>query len=131
MWTHANSGNAVFEATGSRAAIERAMERALEAAIGLRGDDVRAHRGRAPPRRRLEPFPVAGGDTYFITFLKQAPPAAVKRALEAASNDFDTLDVHGRDVHWRMRGKSTDTKIKAATWRRWASTPAPAATSTC
>jgi hypothetical protein len=25
--------------------------------------------------------------------------------------------VKGRDVHWRMRGKSTDTTIPAATWR--------------
>jgi uncharacterized protein (DUF1697 family) len=62
VWTHANSGNVVFDALGSRSAIER--------------------------------------------------------ALEAASNDFDTLEVHGRDVHWRMRGKSTDTKLRSTTWKQ-------------
>ena len=33
-----------------------------------------------------------------------------------AANDFDTLVVAGRDVHWRMRGKSTDTKLKTKDW---------------
>ena len=117
VWTHANSGNAVFSATGSRATIERAMERALEAAMGF--EVTTFVRTVAELRRAvgMEPFRLAAGDTYFITFLKQAPPAAVKRALEAASNDFDTIEVHGRDVHWRMRGKSTDTKIKGSTWK--------------
>ena len=117
VWTHANSGNAVFSATGSRATIERAMERALEAATGF---EVTTFVRTAAELRRavgMEPFRLAAGDTYFITFLKQAPPAAVKRVLEAASNDFDTIEVHGRDVHWRMRGKSTDTRIKGSTWK--------------
>ena len=35
VWTHANSGNVVFDATGSRLAIERAMTGALEAAFGF------------------------------------------------------------------------------------------------
>jgi hypothetical protein len=38
------------------------------------------------------------------------------QALEAASNDFDTLIVIGRDVHWRMRGKSTETTVTSKTW---------------
>jgi hypothetical protein len=59
---------------------------------------------------------VADGDTYFITFLKDVPSAATKKALEAASNDFDTLVVDGREVHWRMRGRSTETTLKKATW---------------
>jgi hypothetical protein len=32
------------------------------------------------------------------------------------SNNFDTLVVRGRDVHWRMRGKSTDSKLKKKDW---------------
>jgi hypothetical protein len=41
----------------------------------------------------------------------------VARELEAASNDFDTLVVRGRDVHWRMRGRSIDTTVPASAWR--------------
>jgi uncharacterized protein (DUF1697 family) len=93
VWSYINSGNLVFDASGSRTAIE--VKKALA----------------------LEPFRLRAGDTYFITFLKKAPAAATAKALEAASNDFDTLVVDGREVHWRMRGKSTDTKLKAKDWR--------------
>jgi uncharacterized protein (DUF1697 family) len=117
VWTYANSGNAVFEATGSRSAIEREMERALEAAVGF---EVTTFVRSATELRRavqLNPFKLAPGDTYFITFLKKPPSAATARSLEAASNDFDTLRVHGRDVHWLMRGKSTDTRLSSKSWK--------------
>ena len=117
VWTHANSGNVIFDAAGSRPAIERAMAGALEEAFGF--EVTTFVRSEAELRKALEahPFHVAAGDTYFITFLRTPPSAATKRALEAASNHFDTLVVMGRDVHWRMRGKSTDTTVPAATWR--------------
>jgi uncharacterized protein (DUF1697 family) len=114
--THINSGNAIFDATGSRTAIEHAMEQALQTEFAFEvATFVRsmAELGRA---LQLDPFRVGHGDTYFITFLKSVPSAATTKALEAASNDFDTLVVDGRDVHWRMRGKSTDTTLKAKTW---------------
>jgi uncharacterized protein (DUF1697 family) len=116
VWTHANSGNAVFEATGSRSAIERAMEQALEAAMGFEVTTFVRSATELKRAVQLRPFKLAAGDTYFITFLKNPPSAATARSLESASNDFDTLEVHGRDVHWRMRGKSTDTKLASKTW---------------
>jgi uncharacterized protein (DUF1697 family) len=116
VWTHANSGNAIFEASGSRAVIERAMGDALEADLGF--EVTTFVRTAAELRTALDrhPFEVAPGDTYFITFLKDPPSAATKRALEAASNDVDTLVVVGRDVHWLMHGKSTDTTVPKQTW---------------
>lgn len=119
VWTHINSGNVVFDATapaGPRAEIEHTIEVALEREHGF--ECTTFVRTAAELRRILavEPFTMATGDTYFITFLKQAPTAAVAKALEAASNDFDTLIVHGRDVHWCMRGKSTDTTVAKKTW---------------
>jgi uncharacterized protein (DUF1697 family) len=117
VWTHINSGNVVFDATGSRADVERTIEDALEAELGfevttfVRTATELGHILEAPP------FDVADGDTYFITFLKTTPSAATARALEAASNDFDTLVVRGRDVHWRMHGKSTDTTVKQKDWK--------------
>ncbi len=108
----------VFDATGSRAAIEATLERALEHAFGF--ECTTFVRTAAELRRALavQPFTLDAGDTYFITFLKQPPPKAVADALVAASNDFDTLEVHGRDVHWHMRGKSTDTQLKPAVWKQ-------------
>jgi uncharacterized protein (DUF1697 family) len=117
VWTHANSGNAVFDASGSRVSIEQALERALESAFGFEVTTFVRTPAELDAALTLDPFPLTAGDTYFITFLKRPPAAAVQRQLEEASNDFDTLVVDGRDVHWRMRGKSTETKVKAATWR--------------
>ena len=118
VWTHANSGNAVFEATGARSAIERAMQQALEAAMGFEVTTFVRSAAELRKAVQLQPFQLANGDTYFITFLNKPLAAARARALEAASNDFDTLVVRGRDVHWRMRGKSTDTRIATKTWEK-------------
>ena len=116
VWTYINSGNVVFEGTGSRATIERAIAEALEADLGFEVTTFVRSVAELRSALAVEPFTMRDGDTYFITFLKSAPPAAVAKELEAASNDFDTLVVEGRDVHWHMRGKSTDTTLKKKTW---------------
>ena len=116
VWTHANSGNVVLGTRGSRATIEQSIEHALEAAFGFEITTFVRTASELQKAAHLQPFRVAAGDTYFITFLKTAPSKSVARALEAASNDFDTLVVWGRDVHWRMRGRSTETRLTAKTW---------------
>jgi uncharacterized protein (DUF1697 family) len=115
-WTYINSGNVVFEANGPRSELEARLDAALEQALGFEATTF--VRSAAELRRAVaaKPFPVAAGDTYFVTFLKSIPSAAPRRALEALSNDFDTLTVVGRDVHWRMRGKSTDTRLPTKDW---------------
>jgi uncharacterized protein (DUF1697 family) len=115
-WTHGNSGNAVFDAVGSRSAIEHAMEGALEREFGFEVTTFVRTATELRQALKASPFQVGTGDTYFITFLKKPPAAATAKTLEKASNDFDTLVVIGRDVHWRMRGKSTDTTVKSKTW---------------
>jgi uncharacterized protein (DUF1697 family) len=116
VWTHINSGNIVFEASGSRAAIERSIEEALEAEYGFEVTTFVRSAAELDQILGADPFPAADGDTYFITFLKTKPSAATARSLESASNDFDTLVVRGPDVHWRMHGKSTDTTVKKKEW---------------
>lgn len=116
VWTHINSGNVVFEASGTRATLERQIEAALEDDLGFEvttfvRTTAELHRALA-----IEPFKVAPGDTYFVTFLKDNLSKPKANALEALSNEFDTLVVKGRDVHWRMRGKSTDTKLTTKAW---------------
>jgi uncharacterized protein (DUF1697 family) len=116
VWTFVNSGNAVFDGSGSRATLERHIEAAL-------GDEfpfsVETFVRTAPELRKIvaqQPFPLVEGDTHFVTFLKQAPDAATTKKLEALSNRYDTLVVQGRDVHWRMRGLSSDSTLKKKDW---------------
>lgn len=118
VWTHINSGNVVFDAPGSRESIERAIGAALEHVVGFEVTTFVRTVAEVSAALQVRPFPVEDGDTYFITFLLAPPPAEVTAALEAASNDFDTLVVVGRDVHWRMRGSSMETTVKASTWNR-------------
>ena len=116
VWTYINSGNVVFTASGSRTSIEHRLGRALQEAFGFEVTTFVRLPAELEASLQLHPFEVADGDTYFITFLTDTPSAATVRSLEAASNEFDTLVVHGCDVHWRMRGRSTDTKLTRATW---------------
>jgi len=116
VWTHVSSGNVVFDGSGRRADLEEAIESAIEGDVGF---EVTTFVRTATELRRLmhaRPFEVGDGDTYFVTFLKDTPTASTARALEALSNDFDTLVVAGHDVHWLMRGKSTDTKLPKRAW---------------
>ena len=116
VWTYINSGNVVFDASGSRAKLESSIGDALEADLGF--EVTTFVRSAAELRKvlKVDPFTLDEGDTYFVTFLTAPPSKEVAAELEAASNDFDTLQVHGRDVHWRMRGKSTDTTLAKKTW---------------
>jgi uncharacterized protein (DUF1697 family) len=116
VWTHINSGNVVFEGSGARGALERGFEKALEAELGFEVTTFVRSAAELEKALAVAPFDLATGDTYFITFLKDHLTEADASALEDLSNDFDTLVADGRDVHWRMRGKSTDTKIPSKAW---------------
>lgn len=116
VWTHINSGNVVFDAAGRRSDLEAAIEDAVEADVGF---EVTTFVRTAAELDRLlaaEPFAVGPGDTWFVTFLKVPPTRDQARALEALSNDVDTLVVQGRDVHWRMHGRSTESRLSARDW---------------
>jgi uncharacterized protein (DUF1697 family) len=116
VWTYINSGNVAFDAAGSRPEVEQSIEGALESEFGF---EITTFVRTATELQRViaaQPFEVAPGDTYFVTFLKDPPDAATVRALRSLSNEFDTLVVRGRDVHWRMHGKSTDSKLKKKDW---------------
>jgi len=117
-WTHINSGNIVFDATGSRAEVERSVETALEDALGFEVTTFVRTPAEVSAALAANPFSVGPGDTYFITFLKEKASVAQRDALEALSNDFDTLVVLGRDVHWRMHGRSTQTTVGGRKWAR-------------
>jgi uncharacterized protein (DUF1697 family) len=116
VWSYINSGNVVFDAAGSARDLEETFETAFEAAFGFEVTTFVRTAAQLRTAIGAEPFEVADGDTHFLTLLKTRPTPAEARALEALSNDFDTLVVDGRDVHWRMHGKSTDSKLKAKDW---------------
>lgn len=118
VWTFVNSGNVVFDTTGRRASVEAAMEKALEKELGFECTTFVRTAKQLKETLDADPFTLAAGDTHFVTFLKKAPTASDAKRLEGLSNDFDTLVVHGADVHWRMRGKSTDSRLDRRDWEK-------------
>lgn len=118
VWTHVNSGNVVFDATGSRDAVEAALETALADEFGFECTTFVRTATELDALLDVRPFEVGSGDTYFVTFLKKAPTAAQKRSLEALSNEVDTLVVGGADVHWLMHGTSTESKLVRRDWEK-------------
>jgi uncharacterized protein (DUF1697 family) len=118
VWTHINSGNVAFDATGRRADLERTIGQAIEADVGFEVTTFVRTAAELRKALALQPFDVAAGDTYFVTFLLAPPTAAQAEQLEALSNDFDTLEVHGREVHWLMHGKSSDSTLVKANWEK-------------
>ena len=117
-WTYINSGNVGFSSSKARGPLEAELEALLEEAFGFECTTFVRTLAELEKALALEPFDLDPGDTYFITFLKKAPSTAQKKALEALSGDFDTLEVHGPDVHWRMRGKSSDSPLTRRDWER-------------
>ena len=118
VWTYINSGNVVFDATASRMALEKALERALEDEFGFECTTFLRTGPELEKTLAATPFEVAAGDTHFVTFLKKAPTASAAKALEALSNDYDTLVVQGADVHWRMHGSSINSTLAKRHWEK-------------
>ena len=118
VWAYIGSGNIVFSGPGRRVDLERSIGDTLEAAYGFEVTTFVRTAAELATALRQEPFEVSDGDTYFITFLGTVPTVAQATALEALSNDFDTLVVRGRDVHWHMSGRSTDSRLAKRDWER-------------
>lgn len=117
VWSYINSGNLVFEGSGPRAELEATIGDALEGEFGF--EITTFVRTAAEVRKilALEPFVMTEGDTYFITFLQSVPTASAAKELEACSNEFDTVVVKGRDVHWHVRGLSSETTVSNRKWK--------------
>ena len=117
-WTYINSGNIGLSSVAARGPLERELESLLEKEFGFEITTFVRTVSEVEKALALEPFDLASGDTYFVTFLKKAPSAKQRADLEALSGDFDTLLVKGSDVHWRMRGKSSDSPLTRRDWER-------------
>jgi uncharacterized protein (DUF1697 family) len=115
--TYANSGNVLFSATGKAADHEAAIRSALEAEFGF---ELTTFVRTATQVRALvdaRPFgDLASGHTHFALLPLTRLTAGEKKAVEAMSNDRDDVLVRGRDVHWLIRAKSTETTLGPKQW---------------
>ena len=60
----------------------------------------------------VRPFgPTPGGWTHMVAFCRSTPGPGITAATESQSTAHDRFEVHGREVHWLIDGKLTDSKV--------------------
>jgi uncharacterized protein (DUF1697 family) len=115
--TFANSGNILFSATGKASDHETLIRSALEREFGF--ELTTFVRMAAQVRALVDDRPfgeLTAGHTHFALLPLTRLTAREKRAVEAMSNDRDEVLVRGRDVHWLIRAKSTETTLGPKRW---------------
>ena len=110
------SGNVLFSSSArNAAALEEKIERHLASALGY--EVVTFVRTPAEMKAVVEfdPFPglVEEGHTLSVAFLKQHPGPANAERLHGMRTDYDELRVHGRELYWLARGRTSDSVV----WR--------------
>ncbi|SHG23953.1 Uncharacterized conserved protein, DUF1697 family [Jatrophihabitans endophyticus] len=116
--SYVNSGNLMFDASGGSAALEKKIRAALEAEYDF--ELTTFVRTAAQIRTLVEAKPfgtVEPPNTHFVLFPLTKMTAAETKAVEDMSNDHDELLIRGRDVHWLIHAKSTETTLGPKEWR--------------
>lgn len=115
--SYVNSGNLLFSATGKAADHEAAIRSALEKEFGFELTTFVRTAAQVRALVEAEPFgELASGHTHFALLPLTSLTAREKKAVEAMSNEQDEVVVRGRDVHWLIRAKSTETSLGPKRW---------------
>jgi len=115
--SYANSGNLTFSATGKSSVHEGAIRAALEAEFGFELTTFVRTASQVKALATAKPFGViASGHTHFALLTLHPLSPREKRTVEALSNDHDEVLVLGRDVHWLIRSRSTETTLGPKKW---------------
>jgi len=110
------SGNILFSSSArSAAALEEKIERHLQSALGYEVTTFVRTPAEMTAVAGFDPFPglVEEGHTLSVAFLKQHPGRQVAERLDGMRTDYDELLVHGRELYWLARGRTSDSKV----WR--------------
>lgn len=113
------SGNVMFRGpVGEAAAMEMKIEAQLGRSLGYRVDTFVRTPGELASVVAFRPFSPeeieAPGHTLHVGFLRDAPSAEVEKTLLALRTEMDDFRLHGREMYWLCRGKTTDSLVK---WR--------------
>lgn len=111
------SGNVIFDGDGGDApAMEGRIERHLREALGYEVATFLRTTAEVDAVARHWPFAAGQGEetTLFVSFLHGAPGEDGVRKLMAFRTADDDFAVHGREVYWLRRGRSSDSDFSGA-----------------
>jgi uncharacterized protein (DUF1697 family) len=114
----ATSGNLIFAAIGKAADHEAAIRAALEDEFGFELTTFVRTARQVTALATDKPFgAIAAGHTHFALLPLTRLTAVERKAVARLSNDHDEVVVRGRDVHWLIRSKSTETTLGPKRWQ--------------
>jgi uncharacterized protein (DUF1697 family) len=114
-----NSGNLLFSADGEPPALEKKIRAALEDTFGFEVTTFVRTAAQVEALATEKPFgELKPGHTHFVLLALTPLTAAERRAVEAMSNEHDEVVLRGRDVHWLIRSKSTETSLGPKQWKQ-------------
>jgi uncharacterized protein (DUF1697 family) len=118
------SGNVLFDTRAADpASLESRIEARLKRALGYEvdtfvrtADDLDAVVAHQPPFAADDP--ILPGHILQVIFTRSAIAADAHEKLAALCSSYDDLHAHGREIYWRTRGRSSDSKITPAMFAR-------------
>jgi uncharacterized protein (DUF1697 family) len=113
------SGNVIFETTStSTTALERQIEDALQEALGYKVETFIRTPAELAAIVQYQPFPAqelaAPGHSLYIAFVADTPSDEAQQKLQSFTTDIDAFQVHGREVYWLCRKKSSESQFSGA-----------------
>ena len=110
------SGNVLFNSPSkSGAALERKIEKHLRASLGYEVATFIRTPAEVQQAAAYEPFAAAvmarPYHGLYVSFLRDAPPAAARRAVEALSGANDDFHIHERELYWLSRVPFGESKV--------------------
>jgi uncharacterized protein (DUF1697 family) len=120
------SGNVSFETeSGDEAALTARIEDQLLSSLGYEVATFVRTPDELAAIAAFVPFAdAADGDSLYVALLRAPPVAAGRRRLLEHRSDIDDLVVHGREVYWRCRVRSSDSNFSGAKLEQAISAPA-------
>ncbi len=117
------SGNVLFESPSEDAsALERDIEAALSAALGYEVVTFVRTVAEVAAIAAADPFPgfapAAGEGTLYVLLMRERPPDAAARALDALTPEGDRTRVIGREGYWVVRGLVSQSPVTGAALER-------------
>jgi uncharacterized protein (DUF1697 family) len=115
--TFRTSGNVVFDAPAGddRAAIQAALEQAMEAELGYAVPTFLRDAAETRAIAAQQPFPAravqAAKGKLQVSLLAAAPKAAARKAVLALASDDDRLAIDGSELYWLPSGGTLDTAL--------------------
>lgn len=123
------SGNVIFDAPSRDArAIEDQIEQRLAKSLGYEVATFLRTPAELAAAAAAEPFAGPGHDaaahTVSVGFLKSAPATDALSRVTALATDVDDFRVIGRELYWRCRVRTSDSKVSGARLEKALSAPA-------